>query len=179
MMKRATWLAAILLLSAGILLAGPDEPQTAEAELRNANGETVGTATLTEVPEGVKIRLEVSNLSPGMHAFHIHAVGQCDPPDFKSAGGHFNPEGKKHGLKNPDGPHAGDMENFEVGADGTAQVEVMNTRVTLGEGGNSVFQPGGTAFVVHEKADDEVSDPAGNAGSRVACGVIEKAEDAD
>ena len=139
----------------------------------------MGTVRLAQVPEGVKISLDVSGLSPGMHAFHIHGTGKCDPPDFKSAGGHFNPEGKKHGLKNPDGPHAGDMENVEVGEDGTAQVEVVNTRVTLGEGKNSLFQPDGTAIVIHAKADDNMSDPAGNAGPRVACGVIERSEGDD
>jgi superoxide dismutase, Cu-Zn family len=177
---KKTLLLATIFLTAGVLVsARPADKPSAEAELLDANGDSVATATLAPASQGVKITLDVQNLAPGMHAFHIHSVGSCEPPDFKSAGGHFNPDGKKHGLKNPEGPHAGDMENFEVGADGTAHVELVNTSVTLGEGKNSLFQPGGTALVIHEKADDLVSDPAGNAGARVACGVIEKSENDD
>jgi Cu-Zn family superoxide dismutase len=124
----------------------------------------------------VRISLRVMGLPGGTHAFHIHNVGKCEAPDFKSAGGHFNPEGKKHGLKNPDGPHAGDMPNITVAANGRGRAQVINTRITLGEGANSVFHEGGTAIVIHEKADDEMTDPAGNAGNRIACGVIEKAQ---
>jgi Cu-Zn family superoxide dismutase len=178
-MKKTLFLAAVFLAASALALARPADEVSAEAELLDAQGYSVATATITQVSKGVKISLDVSSLSPGMHAFHIHGVGSCEPPDFKSAGGHFNPEGKKHGLKNPDGPHAGDMENVEVGPDGTAHVEVMNTRVTLGPGKNSLFHPGGTALVIHEKADDLTSDPAGNAGARVACGVIERSEDDD
>lgn len=176
---RATLLVAVLFLAGAFQAARPSDGPGAEAELRNPSGETVGTVRLTPASHGVQISLDVSNLVPGVHAFHIHGTGKCEPLDFKSAGGHFNPEGKEHGLKNPKGPHAGDMENFEVGADGTAHVEVLNTRVTLGEGKNSLFQPDGTALVIHAMADDEMSDPAGNAGSRVACGVIEKSESED
>ncbi len=173
-MKRAIWLVVMCLLAGAIHVAGAsDHPIAARAELHNASGETVGTAEMAEVSGGVKITLDVSKLSPGMHAFHIHGTGKCELPDFKSAGGHFNPEGKEHGMKNPKGHHAGDMENFEAAADGSAHVEVVNTAVTLGEGKNSLFPPNGTAFVIHEKADDEMTDPAGNAGGRVACGVIE------
>jgi Cu-Zn family superoxide dismutase len=171
-MKYAVCASALLLMTSCSLFSGQEEGKTAQAELRNAQGEQVGTATLTEVPDGVQISLEISNLPPGTHAFHIHSVGKCDPPDFASAGGHFNPEGKKHGLKNPEGPHAGDMPNITVGDDGTGEMEVVNERVTLGEGRNSLFHEGGTSLVIHEKADDEVSDPSGNAGARIACGVI-------
>jgi Cu-Zn family superoxide dismutase len=101
-------------------------------------------------------------------------VGKCDPPDFKSAGPHFNPDNKKHGSKNPDGPHAGDLPNFDVGPDGTAKVSVVAPNVTLGDGPNSLFHPEGTALVIHEKADDYMTDPAGNAGARIACGVVQK-----
>jgi Cu-Zn family superoxide dismutase len=146
----------------------------ATAELLNAKGDKVGTAKFTPVKEGVKIHAELSKLPPGAHAMHLHTVGECHGPDFKSAGAHFNPFDKKHGLKNPLGPHAGDLPNFDVKSDGTAMVDITATLVTLGEGKNSLFQPGGTCIVVHEKADDETSDPAGNAGQRIACGVIKK-----
>lgn len=148
--------------------------QTAKAELINSKGEKIGTATFTQEAEGVKISLEVSHLPPGTHGFHIHAVGKCEPPDFKSAGAHFNPTGKKHGLQNPEGPHAGDLPNLTVGPDGTAKVEVVAKQVTLGEGKNSLLQPDGTALVIHANPDDEKTDPAGNAGDRIACGVISK-----
>jgi Cu-Zn family superoxide dismutase len=98
----------------------------------------------------------------------------CEGPKFTSAGGHFNPDMKKHGLENPEGPHAGDMKNFTVKADGTAKTEVDDDRVTLSEGPHSLFTGGGTALVIHAKADDMKSDPAGNAGDRIACGVIKK-----
>ena len=154
--------------------AEPAKALGATAELLNEKGDKIGSATFTPEKDGVRIHVQLSMLPPGTHAMHLHTVGECHGPDFKSAGAHFNPFGKKHGLKNPMGPHAGDLPNFEVKADGTATVDVTATLVTLGEGNNSLFQPGGTCIVVHEKADDEVSDPAGNAGKRIACGVIKK-----
>ncbi len=166
------YLAIVAVLCFLPVCAAAQAPGTAKAVLRNAQGEDIGTATFTPAADGVKISLEVSKLTSGPHAFHIHAIGACEPPDFKSAGGHFNPEHKKHGLNNPDGPHAGDMENVTIAEDGTGKAEVVNSRVTLGAGANSLFQPGGTSIVVHAAADDGVSDPAGNAGARLACGVI-------
>ena len=150
--------------------------QTAKADLWNAKGEKVATATLKEAKGGVAIALQATGLPEGIHAFHIHAVGKCDAPDFKTAGGHFNPENKKHGLKNPEGPHAGDMPNITVNPKGVGKAKVLNTHVTLGEGANSLFHEGGTALVIHAKADDDMTDPAGNAGDRIACGLIEKGQ---
>lgn len=169
--KRFIAVAFGVLLMGGVSVA---QPQTAKAVLVNAKGEQVGTATLEQMADGVKITLKVSGLAPGTHAFHIHAVGRCDPPDFKSAGGHFNPFGKKHGVKNPEGAHAGDLPNLEVGPDGTGKAEVIAKDVTLGVRPNSLFQPGGTALVIHADPDDNVTDPAGNAGARIACGAIAK-----
>jgi Cu-Zn family superoxide dismutase len=152
---------------------GESAPEKAKATLLNSQGQKVGEAQLVETPQGVKISIKVQNLPPGVHAFHIHAKGLCEAPGFKTAGGHFNPFNKEHGLKNPKGPHAGDLPNLVVGADGTETYETIDTLVTLKPGKkNSLFHPGGTSLVIHAGPDDYMTNPAGNAGPRIACGVI-------
>jgi Cu-Zn family superoxide dismutase len=147
---------------------------SATARLQDVGGESAGTATFTETGAGVQVRAEFSNLAPGPHAVHIHDMGACEPPDFKSAGEHFQPDGKQHGFENPEGPHAGDLPNIIAGEDGTATLEANANRVSLREGAeNSLLKSGGTALVVHAGADDYRTDPAGDSGDRVACGVIE------
>lgn len=154
--------------------SAPGKPPEARANLIDTQGKSVGKALLWPAPTGVRIVLEVEGLPAGVRAFHIHEVGKAEPPDFKSAGSHFNPFGKKHGMKNPEGHHAGDMPNIEIGPDGKGKVETLAPLVTLGPGENSLFHPGGTSLVIHALADDEKTDPTGNAGARIACGIIRK-----
>lgn len=173
-MKRLAWIFALLLLIGGKAFGTTEgRGSRRERDDHQFKGETVGSATLTQGPQGVTIAVEVSRLPPGRHGFHIHAIGKCDPPDFQTAGGHFNPFSKKHGLKNPEGPHAGDLPNLEVGPDGNGRIEATVGGLTLGKEGLAVlFNSTGTSVVIHAGPDDEMSDPAGNSGTRIACGVI-------
>jgi len=144
----------------------------ARTALLNAQGDTVGTATMRDMGQGVQISLVVQGLPPGEKGFHVHAVGSCEAPGFQSAGPHFAPQGRQHGFDNPAGPHAGDLRNLNVGADGTARQEFTNEMISLHEGPNSVFDADGTSLVIHAGPDDYRTDPSGNSGDRIACGVI-------
>jgi len=146
--------------------------KSATAALKDAGGKQIGTATFTQGTDGkVQVNVQVKGLSPGLHGIHIHQYGACSPT-FAAAGEHYNPTGKHHGLDNPNGPHAGDLPNLNVNKDGTGALTVMTGRVTLTPGQTSLFNGNGTSLVIHAKPDDQVSDPAGNSGDRVACGVI-------
>ena len=145
----------------------------AKATLKTADGKDVGSVTFTQTPHGVLLALALKGLSPGEHAFHVHTVGKCEPP-FESAGEHFNPGNKKHGMHAPEGLHAGDMPNLHVPQSGELTIEVLNAAITLDKGTpSSVFKPDGTAVIIHTGRDDYKSDPSGDAGGRLACGVIQ------
>lgn len=153
---------------------GQAKKQSAHADIMDAQGQKIGTAVLTQAVGGVHLDLNVSQLPPGVHGIHVHAVGKCEGPDFKTAGGHFNPDAKMHGKNNPAGPHAGDLMNIVVDEKGNSKASLATASVTLGDGPNSLFHDGGTALVIHEKEDDYKADPSGNSGGRIACGVIQK-----
>jgi len=149
--------------------------QMKHVDLKDAKGNAVGMAMISPVKGGgVSIDLDVHGLPPGEHALHFHAVPKCEGPDFTSATGHFNPGMKKHGMQNPEGAHAGDMSNFTVDAKGNAKTTITNKNVAMGSEANSIYANGGTALMIHAAADDMKSDPAGNAGARIACGAITK-----
>ena len=148
---------------------------TARAQINDVQGQLVAAAVLHDSGQGVVIDVKVTKLNPGVHGIHIHAAGKCEAPGFASAGGHFNPTGKKHGHSNPLGPHAGDLGNLTVGPDGTGNATFTTGDVSLQEGlPNTLFGPEGTAMVIHANPDDETTDPAGNSGPRVGCGVISR-----
>lgn len=154
-------------------LAETPAGQEVSIDIINAAGSKTGTARLTPLIHGVQINVEVANLTPGTHGIHFHETGKCEAPKFTTAGSHLNPGGKQHGFNNVNGYHAGDLPNLIIAADGTGKAEFFDPLVTLEKGKpNSLLKEGGTALVIHDKADDMKTDPAGNSGDRIACGVI-------
>jgi len=146
------------------------EAADAVARLHDPEGNNVGQVTLAETPHGTLLHLTTRDMPAGTHAFHVHETGKCIPP-FKSAGGHFNPDGSDHGIMDDDGMHVGDMPNIHVPASGSLDQEVLNTRLSLDD---DLFDDDGAAIVMHREGDDYATDPAGAAGPRIACGVIER-----
>jgi Cu-Zn family superoxide dismutase len=152
--------------------AGAAPAAVASGPFRNAGGDRVGVATLTDTAGALRLTVSVGGLAPGRHGLHVHATGTCTPPAFTSAGGHFNPDGRKHGRLNPAGPHLGDLPNLVVGADGSADTSFA-LRGAESSGPRSLLQPAGTSVVIHAGPDDERTDPSGGSGDRVACAVLE------
>ena len=145
---------------------------TAAAKLVAGDGAARGTATVTQAGEGLQVAVRATGLTPGIHAVHIHTTGKCVGPDFASAGGHWNPTARQHGKDNPAGMHMGDMPNITVGPDGSGAIEYRVAGGSISDGATPLLDADGAAIVVHAQADDNVTDPAGNAGGRVACGVL-------
>lgn len=146
----------------------------ATVNLMDNNGDSIGTAELIEEDEGVRVKLNAKDLPEGTHGLHFHEAGKCEAPDFESAGGHFNPTDTSHGVDHDEGPHAGDLPNLKVGENGKIDEEFLAEHVTL-KGGeeNSLLQEGGTALIIHAEADDGKTQPSGDSGNRIVCGVIE------
>jgi superoxide dismutase, Cu-Zn family len=166
----------VLIIISMLLLVGCTEqtPKQMKVDVYNPEGDSLGKITLQEQSKGVELDIDLEGLPAGEHAIHIHEKGICTAPDFKSAGNHLNPENKKHGLLHPEGSHAGDLPNLIVGEDGTAKVKLMAPQVTLKDGKGSLLPKDGTSIVIHEAKDDGMTQPAGEAGNRIACGEIKK-----
>lgn len=143
-------------------------------EMYNTDGDRVGTARLNETDGGVALTIEVEGLTPGFHAIHVHEYGKCEGPDFSSSGNHFNPDGKEHGLLRIDGHHVGDLPNIEADAEGNVNEELVIAEATLKEGKNSLITNDGTSLIIHDGVDDGMSQPAGDSGDRIMCGIIKQ-----
>ncbi|MGI8942621.1 MAG: superoxide dismutase family protein [Qipengyuania sp.] len=166
-------LGAALALSACATYSDLPTDRAGQASLTYANGLPAGTAQLLETGDGLELAVAVTGMSPGAHGFHLHETGRCEAPGFTSAGGHLNPHGKSHGSRSPMGSHLGDLPNLQVGANGSATARVLIDEAdehTLGH----IFDADGTAVVIHAGADDYRTDPAGDAGPRLACGVLRR-----
>ncbi len=172
----------IVTMAAGIVLTGCSKgageiasasaPPAASAVLMNAQGQSRGTVAVYQTDAGIMVKVAASDLPPGLHGIHIHDVGLCEGPDFKTAGGHWNPAARQHGLENPMGSHMGDAPNLVIAEDGTGTLEFTVAGAQVSTGTKPMLGGNGAAVVVHEKADDQRTDPTGDSGGRIACGVL-------
>lgn len=152
--------------------AGPAAPSTAQADIRDASGRTMARATATQVGDSLRVAVEATGLAPGIYATHVHSVGRCDAPGFETAGAHWNPTSRQHGRDNPRGQHLGDLPNLLVGTDGRGSFEFTIAGASLSVGGRRALDADGAAVVIHARPDDYRSEPTGNSGARIACGVL-------
>lgn len=165
-------LAAVSLLALGASGAAVgDFANAAHASLRGTDGREVGEASVREAGNAIAVRLMARGLAPGRYGVHLHAVGSCDGPDFASAGAHWNPTGRQHGRLNPAGAHSGDLPNLEIGASGEGRL-VFDIPIAAGANGHALHDADGASILIHAQPDDERSDPSGNSGARIACGVL-------
>ena len=174
MVRRLLLVCAVMLFYGCASAPAEQDPLSAGASMKDKDGKDVGVATLIQTSDGLRVAVTGYRLPPGTHGIHVHAVGECQPPEFTSAGAHFNPSSKQHGLQNPAGPHAGDLPHMMVAASGEGGIDVTTKTMTLDPGPTSLLGGKGTSIVFHAAADDEKTDPAGNSGARIACGVIMK-----
>ena len=179
-MKQGLWLALPLLALGACTTNGEEGPASAEsaaapaadAELRNASGAAVARATVEGTADSLRVRVEAAGLAQGAYGVHVHTTGACDAPAFTTAGPHWNPTGRQHGKDNPQGTHKGDLPNLLVGADGSGSIEYVIAGASLSPGADSLLDADGASIVVHQSADDYRTDPSGNSGNRIACGVL-------
>ncbi len=161
--------AAVLVLAGCATASGDGRGTAASAELNLSSGSSAGRATISERDGAVRLRVEATGLAPGVHGIHIHSVGRCDPPDFTTAGPHLNPAGRQHGRDNPQGMHQGDLPNLTVGTDGRGSIDALVPGATSAA---ALLDADGSAIVIHAAPDDYRTDPSGNSGARIACGVL-------
>jgi Cu-Zn family superoxide dismutase len=180
MLRTSLTLAVVVVAASGCMNEGGTPGSVAPgaggavAELRTAAGARVGEVRLAQTSAGLSVQVDATGMPPGQHGVHVHMVGRCDPPEFTTAGGHWNPASRQHGLDNPAGPHGGDLPNLIIAGDGTGRLRATLPAGTL-RGDTGLFDADGAAFVVHAAADDLRTDPSGNSGGRIACGVFRPA----
>jgi Cu-Zn family superoxide dismutase len=172
MKSAALWVAA-LVLAAGLAARAGAQTESAISKMKNSEGKDVGTITIEHMPSTTLFLLNLHDMPPGVHGIHIHSVGTCTPPSFDSAGPHYNPGNMQHGMKNPKGPHAGDLPNITIPASGKLETTIMVDGMRQWEGEGGILDGDGASLVIHANADDYTTDPSGNSGPRIACGKLD------
>jgi superoxide dismutase, Cu-Zn family len=175
-MKSAALWAVALVLTVGLAARAHAQPEVAKANFINSQGKQVGTVSIEHMASATLFLLNLHDLPPGVHAIHIHAVGQCDPPSFDSAGPHYNPQNTQHGMHNPKGPHAGDLPNITIPASGKLETQIVVVGMRQWEGEGGVLDGDSSSLVIHANPDDYKTDPSGNSGARIACADIDVPE---
>ena len=173
-MKSAVLWAVALVVAGGITARA--QAEVADGKFKNAQGKEVGTVHIEHMPSATLLLIKLHDMPPGVHGIHIHSVGKCDPPSFDSAGPHYNPTKHEHGMKNPKGPHAGDLPNITIPADGKLETQIMIAGEQQWEGEGGILDGDSASIVIHANPDDYLTDPAGNSGPRIACAPLDLPE---